>query len=99
MSNFNLYSNIGFAKKAGKLVSGESAVKALLKKKQIYLLIIAEDLSDNRKKFWKFVAEREEIPIITYGNKRDLGIAIGMSPRALIGITDQKMALSMEKKM
>ncbi|MFZ7104641.1 MAG: L7Ae/L30e/S12e/Gadd45 family ribosomal protein [Peptococcaceae bacterium] len=99
MNKAILYTSIGFAQKSGKLVSGESGVKALLNKNQIFLLIAAEDLSDNRKRFWNAVAQQAGIPIIIQGNKRELGIAIGMSPRALIGITDKKMAVSIENKL
>jgi len=85
---------LGFAKKSGKLVSGESAVKAMFDKNQIYLLILAEDLGENRKKFWMNIAERDSVPVIVIGNKYELGLAVGLSPRALLGITDKQMAQS-----
>lgn len=87
---------LGFAQKCGKLVSGESAVKAMSNKGLIHLLILAEDLGDNRKDFWKRVAERENIPVMIFGNKRELGLAVGLSPRALIGIIDRQMAQSIK---
>ncbi|MFZ5943661.1 MAG: L7Ae/L30e/S12e/Gadd45 family ribosomal protein [Bacillota bacterium] len=99
MNDNSIYTLLGFAQKSGKLVSGESAVKALLKKGQIELLIIAEDLSENRKKFWNYISQQEGLSLLILGTKRDLGISIGMSPRSLIGITDKKMASSIANQL
>jgi ribosomal protein L7Ae-like RNA K-turn-binding protein len=87
---------LGFAQKSGKLVSGESAVKAKLIKNQIYFLIIAEDLGENRQNYWTKIAEQNNIPYIIISNKVELGLAIGLSPRSLLGITDRHMAKSMQ---
>ncbi|NLT96036.1 MAG: hypothetical protein GXW85_11025 [Clostridia bacterium] len=86
---------LGFAQKSGKLVSGLSAVKAKLNKNQIHLLVLAEDLSENRKIYWTRIAQQNNIPSIIIGTKNQLGLAIGSSPKALLGITDKQMALSM----
>lgn len=83
---------LGFAQKSKKTVSGESAVKACLKKDKIYLLILAGDLSDNRKKHWEYLAQDLDIPVYTIENKLELGIALGQSPRSVIGITDRNLA-------
>lgn len=90
---------LGFAKKAGQLVSGESAVKAMYTKGQVYLLILAEDYGDNRKNFWTNIAAQDNIPLFIIGSKLELGLALGLSPRALIGISDRAMAKSIEMKM
>jgi len=87
---------LGFAQKGGKLVSGESAVKAMFDKGQIHLLILAEDLSENRRRFWVNIAERDNVPVLIIGNKHELGVAVGLSPRALLGITDKQMAKSIK---
>ena len=83
---------LGFAQKSKKVVSGESAVKALLKKGQIYLLILAEDLSENRVKHWQYMANEIAVPTIIIGTKLELGIALGQSPRSIIGVTDSDLA-------
>ena len=85
-------SMLGFAQKSKKVVSGESAVKALLKKGQIHLLILAEDLSENRSKHWVYLANDLGIPVLTMGTKLELGIAMGQSPRSIIGVTDGELA-------
>ena len=83
---------LGFAQKSKKVVSGESAVKACLKKEKIYLLILAEDLSDSRKKHWEYLAHDLEIPVYIIGNKLELGISLGLSPRSVIGLIDRDLA-------
>jgi len=93
----NVMTMLGFARKSGEVISGEAAVKAVLKKGQVYLLIMAEDLSENRKKYWSYLANEVEIPIFVIGNKKELGISIGLSPRSIIGVTDADMAKSMVK--
>ncbi|MDK2823059.1 MAG: hypothetical protein PWQ67_1707 [Clostridia bacterium] len=98
-NKLHVFTMLGFAQKAGKIVSGESAVKAMLNKGQIHLIIMAEDLSENRKKFWSYLALQSRIPVSIIGTKQELGIAIGLSPRAIIGITDLQMAKSIELKM
>lgn len=91
-NNLWIKTMLGFARKSNKIVSGESAVRACLKKETIYLLILAEDLSDSRKKHWEYLAQDLNIPVYILGNKLDLGIALGQSPRSIIGLTDRDLA-------
>ena len=87
---------LGFARKANHVTSGEEGVKAFLKNDKIKLLIIAEDYPEKRKIFWKNLAENMEIDFIEICDKESLGRAIGTSPRALVGILDEKMAESLK---
>ena len=87
---------LGFAKKANHVTSGDEGVKAFLKKGKIKLLIVAEDYPEKRKNFWKETAESMNIDFIEICDKESLGRAIGTSPRALVGILDEKMAESLK---
>ncbi len=87
---------LGFARKANQVTSGEAGVKAFLKQDKIHLLILAEDFPEKRKEFWKKIAENMQIEIIEICDKENLGRAIGTSPRALVGILDEKMAESLK---
>lgn len=84
--------------KAGRLVSGEETMKTSWKKNNIKLLIIAEDLADKKKQSAIEKSKLNNVKYIECGTKVELGIAIGMSPRALIGVTDEKMAAELIKK-
>ena len=44
------FSLLGLCKRAGKLVAGEVAAEQAVRKKQAYLLILAQDASKNTKK-------------------------------------------------
>ena len=85
---------LGFARKANKLVSGESAAVAILKKGQAGLVILAEDISPNLHKKYALWCADEGIPLISTGTKHDLGMNIGLSPRSVIVVTDDKFAQS-----
>ena len=91
---------LGFAQKAGKLAAGEAAVENFLKKEKIALLLVSEEVSDNRKEDWMRQAEYYNVPIAEVAiSKLDLGWAVGNSPRGIIGIMDQGMADAVRKKI
>ena len=48
------FSLLGLCKRAGKLVAGEVAAEQAVRKKQAFLLILAQDASKNTKKKYKF---------------------------------------------
>jgi ribosomal protein L7Ae-like RNA K-turn-binding protein len=85
---------LGFAQKAKKLVSGESAAEALLKKNQAKLIVLADDISANVRKKYTLWAGDQNVPLITGGPKLQLGMAIGQSPRTVIVVTDNNFAQS-----
>lgn len=100
MNKQGLLTMLGFAQKAGKLAAGEAAVENFLKKEKIVLLVMSEELSDNRKEYWIRQAEYANIPIFAVEiSKLDLGWAIGSSPRGIIGVLDQGMADAVRKKI
>ncbi len=91
---------LGFAQKAGKLAAGESAVENFLKKGRLLLLVISAELSEPRKRFWQQQAQVYQVPwIVLEATKLELGLAVGSSPRGVIGILDRNMAEAIMKKM
>ena len=88
---------LGFAQKGRMLVAGESGVDVFLKKDKLQLMIIASDLAAERQTSWQQKAA--EIETIIFSTKSQLGLAIGMSPRSVIGITDAQMAQALLKKL
>lgn len=87
---------LGLARRAGKVASGEAQVEAFLKKKKGCLLIVAEDAPNAFAKFSPW-AKDLNIPVLVTGKKRDLGHAIGLSPRSVILITDEGFAKAIMK--
>ena len=91
---------MGFAQKAGKLAAGESAVENFLQKERLALLIVSAELADQRRAFWQQQAEANGIGCITLdATKLEMGLAVGQSPRGIIGIMDRNMAEAIMKKM
>lgn len=82
---------LGLARRAGKVFSGDSQVEALLKKRKGDLLIIAEDSPGVLSKYGKW-AEDLALPVLNIGTKQELGLAIGLSPRAVVLIIDRGFA-------
>ena len=100
-----IYTLLGFAQKAGKLVSGDDSVFASLNKKSLKMIVVAADLSDNSlKKFQQKLAAAEtdakrksKIRVYTFGTKVTLGHAIGKSPRGLVAVMDENFAGAIAK--
>lgn len=91
-----ILSYIGMARRAGKIVSGESQVEAMLKKNKGQLLILAEDAPGVQRKYEQWAGDLK-IPIIIIGTKQELGIALGLSPRSVILVMDDGFAKAILK--
>lgn len=92
-----VHSMIGLATKAGKVVSGEFAVEKAIKDGKAFLVLIAEDASDNTKKHFSDMCIYRKIPYQVYGEKDTLGHMIGKDERASLAVTDQGFATSIQK--
>ena len=92
-------SMISIAAKGRNLVSGEFAVEKAVKCGKAYLVVVAEDASDNTKKQFRNMFEFYEVPMVVYGNKDTLGHFIGTQMRANIAITDEGIANSILKSV
>lgn len=79
---------LGLAQRAGKVVSGDFAIKSALKSGKLKLLIIAEDTAENSKKDLLYLGHEAKVPIIQTATRAELGMAIGKAPRAAVGIID-----------
>ena len=97
MSNLSLpfkqiLSLLGIATKAGKLVSGEYLVEKAVKEMKAYLVVIAEDASDNTKKHFSDMCAYRNIEILITSEKSMLGKHTGKQERASVGILDRGFA-------
>lgn len=92
-----IYSMLGLAMKAGKVVSGEFATDKSVKSGKAWLAIVSEDASDNTKKMFSNMCEFYKVPKIFFGTKEELGHAIGKAMRSSLAITDENFAKSIVK--
>jgi ribosomal protein L7Ae-like RNA K-turn-binding protein len=90
---------ISLANKAGKLVTGEDAVRDSIRNGKAMLAIASEDASDNTKKRIRNSAAFYNVTFLVWGLKDELGNSIGKSARSVLGITDKNFGRSIEEKI
>lgn len=89
---------LSLAQKAGKVVSGDVAVKNALKAGKVKLLVVACDTSPNSKKELHYLAEQEEVPVVELLTRWELGSAMGKGQRAAAAIIDSNFASMLQGK-
>ena len=89
---------LGLSQKAGKLVSGDFAVKAALKAGTVQLLVVAQDTAPNSKKELCYLAAQAGVPVLELLTRWELGSAIGKGQRAAAAITDSNFASMLQGK-
>lgn len=89
-----IYSMLGLAARAGRLVSGEFATDKSVKSGKAWLVIVTQDASDNTKKMFSNMCEFYKVPRYFFGTKDELGHAIGKVVRSSLAITDENFAKS-----
>lgn len=94
-----VYSMIGMAEKAGYAASGEFSTEKAIKSGKACLVIIASDASENTRKHFSDMCAYRNIPIYIYGNKEELGHAIGKAMRANLAVTERGLADSIRKRI
>ncbi len=93
------YSMISLANKAGKLITGEDAVRKSIRNGSVKLVIISVDASDNTKKRMRNSAAFYSVPFIIWGLKDEFGISLGKSARSVLGITDENFSSGIKAKL
>lgn len=88
---------VSLAKRAGKVASGESAVKDAIRSGTAELVILAEDLGANTSKSITDSCAYYNVKYVSAETKDELGHAIGKSFAAAIAICDKGFSNSIEK--
>ena len=83
---------LGLAQKAGKMKSGGFSVEQAVKSREAKLVILAEDTAEGSRKQINDKARYRHIPVLIWGNKEELGKAIGRTERSSLALTDENMA-------
>ena len=90
--NSKIISYLGFARKAGKLMSGVSTCTFAMSKGKVELIILAEDISENsRKKIMKEI-RRYNVNHVTMGTIDEMSRAVGAQGRSVFAICDKGFA-------
>lgn len=87
-----IFSMLGLCMKAGKLAYGSDMVEEKIKYKQVSLLIVAEDASNNTKEKFIRIASKYELNLYFFSTIKELSYKIGKSNKAVLGIMDKNFA-------
>ncbi|TCL55858.1 LSU ribosomal protein L7AE [Hydrogenispora ethanolica] len=85
---------LGFAAKAGRLITGTAAVETAIRKNRVKIVICAGDLSAKTLKNFQYLCDQRSIPFYTFGTVSEIGRWIGIPGRGIIGIHSPDFAKS-----
>ena len=88
---------LGLAKRAGMLLSGESACKEAVRFGKSKLIILACDASDNTVKNITDRCKYYNVSYLKIGTKESLGHAIGNAYNAVLSVNDEGFAKAILK--
>lgn len=94
MDKKKIESLLGLAARARKLATGASAVEAGLRKKNVYLILLATDSGVAiERKVRSLVTEfKSKCPVIKLISKSDLGMIFNRTDIAVVGVQDKNFA-------
>lgn len=99
MNQNKVLSLLGLATKAGKVASGEFSTEKAVKSGTASLVIVADDASDNTKKMFRNMCTYYKVPVYFFGNKEELGHAMGKEMRASLALLDEGFSKAVEKQI
>jgi ribosomal protein L7Ae-like RNA K-turn-binding protein len=88
MSN-KIFSMLGLAKKAGKLLSGSDVCEHTIKSGKAALVIISSDSSDGTNKKFHDMCSYRRIPCRVFGDRYSLGKCTGKDERVVAVLIDK----------
>ncbi len=97
MINKKILGLIGLSARARKVSYGADSVEEQIKKKKVYLVIIAKDSSERTKDKFKKLCEEFQVPMIIGEEIKIMSNAIGKSNKAVIGIEEINLANEIQK--
>lgn len=92
MEDKKIYSMLSLCAKSGRLVSGGFSVEKAVKNQSAYLVLVAQDASNNTKKLFDRKCNYYKIPYFEFGDKDSLGKFIGKEMRTSVAVLDKGFA-------
>ena len=90
-NNNKVLSLLGLATKAGKVASGEFSTEKSVKTGKGFLVLVADDASQNTRKKFQNMCDFYEVPIYFIANKEELGRFCGKEFRASLAVQDETL--------
>ncbi|MBR1860497.1 MAG: ribosomal L7Ae/L30e/S12e/Gadd45 family protein [Lachnospiraceae bacterium] len=91
-SRNKILSLLGLAQRGRNLTSGEAQVLDAIRSGKAYLVIVAGNASDNTKKLFKDKCSYYEVPVRIWGDKEELGHAVGKDIRTSFAVLEHGFA-------
>ena len=98
-NNNKVLSLLGLATKAGKVASGEFSTEKSVKTGKGFLVLVADDASQNTKKKFQNMCDFYEVPIYFIADKEELGRFCGKEFRASLAVQDENFAKALLKEL
>ena len=98
-NNNKVLSLLGLATKAGKVASGEFSTEKSVKTGKGFLVLVADDASQNTRKKFQNMCDFYEVPIYFIANKEELGRFCGKEFRASLAVQDENFAKAILKEL
>ena len=95
-NNNKVLSLLGLATKAGKVASGEFSTEKSVKSGRGFLVLVADDASQNTKKKFQNMCDFYEVPIYFIADKEELGKFCGKEFRASLAVQDENFAKELQ---
>lgn len=84
---------LGLARRSGKVAIGRHACRQALHRRQVALLVVAEDGSASARRYWDRVARLAGVGLAVWGSKGHLARALGVPGQpAVVAILDRGLA-------
>ena len=98
-NNNKVLSLLGLATKAGTVARGEFSTEKSVKSGRGFLVLVADDASQNTKKKFQNMCDFYEVPIYFIADKEELGKFCGKEFRASLAVQDENFAKAMLKEL
>jgi ribosomal protein L7Ae-like RNA K-turn-binding protein len=92
MMKNKMFSTLGLAMRAGKVVSGDDTVLKAVRAGEAKLVLLATDAAANAQKKFRDKCSFYQIPLIEYGSRFELGSAVGKVDRVVLAVTEAGFA-------
>ncbi len=94
-----VYGLLGISAKAGKVFAGTDLVLDEMSKNKVKLVIVAKDTSEKTIKNMKYYCDKNKVELLIYGTIDENSRAIGKKNKAIIAISDSKLASAIKKEI
>ena len=91
---------IGLVKKSGNLLVGyNNCEKAIKLNNKLYLVILADDVSDNTYEFFNKLSLKKDFKLVKCFDKKSLGQILGKEEIGVIGVRDKNLSNNILNKI